>query len=127
MSVAVSHPSVPTQNRVLPRQPLRELLGARTLYGGESCKVATYHDGSDISLPARAGQVQLRDVLPDEDRALLDEFEHSLFVPPEEYTDSCGEKEARPFWDPVLQNSQTSYIRLMRRLPERGLLAEDPG
>ena len=62
-----------------PQAALEELLGSQPLYGNP-CKVAAYHDGSVVSLPARAGVVPLSKFLPETDRVMLDRFEQSLFV-----------------------------------------------
>lgn len=79
-----------------PQAALRELLGSKAAYGGESCKVAAFQEGS-VSLPPVAGGVDLLAALPEEDRVMLEGFEHSLCVLPAELERRQNERGLKPY------------------------------
>ena len=106
-----------------PQAAFSELLGTKTAYGGESCKVATYHDGSSISLPASAGGVSLAEQLLDSDRVMLDRFEQSLFVPEVDFRERRAREKVKPHWDAVLRSNHASYLKFIQLLNEKQLLS----
>ena len=93
-----------------------------TAYSGEVSRIATYCEGSRVSLPRAAGGVQLAAHLPAEDRKYLDRFEHALFVAPDVLLDRRQAEPIVPLCDPSLKHNRKQYVSFLSDLHARGML-----
>lgn len=107
-----------------PQEASRELLRGRVGYELDPANpnLAPYKEGS-VSLPGDVkGAPMVRDLLPEEDQAMLDGFDQRMLREREEFEQLSAASTIKPYMDPALQRNKRRYKRFLQDLQGRGLL-----